>query len=94
MDGVQLSGSAGTAKSLASRTIRSTYPINDRIRRLRMGKTPGPLSLLRQPRHQAQGQDDDSSDQPRRISQAAAEIPLQDLRHQFHARAQDRKSPR
>lgn len=91
-DGVQLSGSARSAKSLASPIIRSTYPVNDRIRRLRMGKTPGPLSLVRQPRHQAQGQDDDRPDQPRRIPQAAAEIPLQVLRHELHARAQERKS--
>jgi hypothetical protein len=59
-----------------------------------MGKTAGPLSLLRQPRHQTQGQDDDGPDEPRRIPQAAAEIPLQDLRHQLYARAQEWKSAR
>jgi Enoyl-(Acyl carrier protein) reductase len=51
-DSVQLSGSDVVTKSQVMPTIRGTYPVNDRIGGLRMGKTASPLPPLREPRDQ------------------------------------------
>ena len=76
MDSVHLSGSARRVKSQARRRFSSSYPVNDRIGRLRMAKTPCSLPRLREPRHQAQGQDANRPGGLVRIAQASTEVSL------------------
>jgi hypothetical protein len=84
IDSVQLSVARKSAKSQVSARFLVGYPVNGRIRRLRVGKTAGPLPEVLKPRHQAQRQDLDCSGGLERSPSATPTLSVQRMLRHVH----------
>jgi hypothetical protein len=89
-DSVKLSVADLGPKSLVGGRIPATYPVNDRIRGARVGKTPGPVPEVRESRYQAQRQDSSRACRSGPLSSTAPARLVQFVSKHLHPCAQDR----